>query len=520
MAAALSVAGCGAVIEAARMSTQHTFLNQKMAEGPPIEDVVTSFDEALTCLRGKIRPEVIFAVGQVIDTTGKENFADGGTGKFVSQGAGEMVQSALFRAGVSVVNRRDPNIAILESNWGIRDIKRQVPVNFYISGSINSLDFLPGGGASATVAGVGPRYRQNRILIGLDLTMTDAFTGRVVASVPLQKQIFARELGMSLGRFFGDTLVSLDAGGMEREALHFALRQMLSLATFEMLGQIMNPDIYGPCREKVGGFAGAITKTGTADRNVMAAAVQANREAKAEALLVDVKNAAAPAPPAAPAAAAQPAAAAPGQVTKQDVTQQLTRGAVSASIRALNLANESEKAPTRAQAVKLAAESVRLSNLALDALKKAAQAGLNGDEGDAAAVVVQQAFEAARKAATAATSREKDPSGTGAPTGGTGPEDAATKPAAAPLQPLPESGAVPATPGTATDTAVPGAAIPGAVVPGANLPGAAVPGTGVPETTTPAPTVPVADPALPAPTKPPEVPLVPGTQGYERRFGQ
>ena len=510
MAAVLSVAGCGAIIETARMSTQHTFLNQKMAEGPPIEDVVTSFDEALTCLRGKIRPEVIFAVGQVVDTTGKENFADGGTGKFVSQGAGEMVQSALFRAGVSVVNRRDPNIAILESNWGIRDIKRQVPVNFYISGSINSLDFLPGGGAAATVAGVGPRYRQNRILIGLDLTMTDAFTGRVVASVPLQKQIFARELGVSLGRFFGDTLVSLDAGGMEREALHFALRQMLSLATFELLGQIMNPDIYGPCREKVGGFAGAITKTGTADRDVMAAAVWASREAKAEALLVDVKNAGPPAPPAAPGGAPQQAAAAPGQVTKQDVTQQLTRGAVSAAIRSLNLAHESEKAPSREQAVKLAAESIRLSNLALDALKKAAEAGLNGDEGDAAAVVVQQAFEAARKAATAATSREKDPSGTGAPTNGTGPEDEAAKPAAAPLQPVPADGTAPAAPGAATEPAVPGAAVPAATVPGAAVPGTAAP----------APAVPGADPALPAPTKPPEVPLVPGTQGYERRFGQ
>lgn len=129
--------------------------NARLVDGPPIEDVVTSFDTALSCLRGKIQPGIIFAVGQVVDATGKETYADGGTGKFVTQGAGEMVQSALFRAGVSVVNRRDPNISITEANWGIRDIKRQMPVNFYVSGSINSLDFIPGGGVSAQIAGIG-----------------------------------------------------------------------------------------------------------------------------------------------------------------------------------------------------------------------------------------------------------------------------------------------------------------------------------------------------------------------------
>ena len=41
-------------------------------KGPPIQDVVTPFDEALSCIRGKIDPSISFAVGQVIDATGKE----------------------------------------------------------------------------------------------------------------------------------------------------------------------------------------------------------------------------------------------------------------------------------------------------------------------------------------------------------------------------------------------------------------------------------------------------------------
>ena len=62
--------------------------NVRMVEGPPISDVQTGFDEALGCLRGKIPNGVVFAVGSVTDSTGKENFSEGGAGKYVTQGAG------------------------------------------------------------------------------------------------------------------------------------------------------------------------------------------------------------------------------------------------------------------------------------------------------------------------------------------------------------------------------------------------------------------------------------------------
>lgn len=402
--------------------------NVRMVDGPPIEDVVTSFDNALSCLRGKIQPGVLFAVGQVVDATGKETYADGGTGKFVTQGAGEMVQTALFRAGVSVVNRRDPNISITEANWGIRDIKRQAPVNFYVSGSINSLDFIPGGGFTAQVAGIGPRKRQSRILVALDLTMTDAYTGRVVANIPLQKQIYTSEIGASAGTFFGDTLVQLDAGGMEREALHFALRQMLNLATFELLGQLMNQDAYAPCRARVAAEAGAITAQGTADRAALNLAVKAMRDAlpppPPPPLEVPVSsNAPAPAASAQAGGAGQgqatASAAAPGQTPKLAPPigqpaglppEALAKGrkATQAATQAIRAARDSTEAPTRKIAVEKAAEALQLSNFALMLLREAAEAGFNGDEGEIAAVVIQQALKAAQEAGTAAAVRPSD----------------------------------------------------------------------------------------------------------------
>lgn len=357
--------------------------NLQLVQGPPIEDIETPFDEALACLRGKIQPGLTFAVGQIVDSTGKETFSDGGSGKFVTQGAGEMVQSALFRAGITVVNRRDPNIPVVETQWGIRDLQQQMPVNFYISGSINSLDFIPGGGFSAEIDGMGPRYRQNRILIGLDLTMTDAFTGRIVASVPLQKQIFSREVGASMGRFFGETLVSLDMGGQEREAVHFALRQMLNFATLELLGQVMNAATFAPCKEKVSAFYGAIGNTGTGDPEALQVA-----ERNGAAMERAAQQPADSAPRAAAEEQGQAARSIEGQI------EELANQARVYGARAVAAAQESLDADSTEVAAKKTAEATELLRGAVQLMRRAAELGLDGAEGDAVALVVEQGINA------------------------------------------------------------------------------------------------------------------------------
>jgi len=226
----------------------------ELVKGPQITDVKTPFDEALSCLSGKISPSVTFSVGAITDATGKEQFTEGGTGKFITQGAGDIVQSALFNAGVNVLNRRDPRVFEAEMKWGIRNAKNMIPSRYFITGSINSLDFIPGAGVDAQIGGLGPRYRQYRILVGLDLSVTDSSTGRLVANSSIQKQIFADELGLGVGRFFGNVLVNLDASNMRREATSLAMRQMLNLATYDMLTQLMRAQNYTNCSEKIKQF--------------------------------------------------------------------------------------------------------------------------------------------------------------------------------------------------------------------------------------------------------------------------
>ncbi|ENU61581.1 CsgG/HfaB family protein [Acinetobacter lwoffii] len=222
-----------------------------LVQGPPITDIFTPFDMALSCLKGQLRSDVSFSVGAILDQTGKDVVTNGGSGKMVTQGAGDMVQSALFQAGVSLMNRRDPRIIESEAMWGIRDPRQIQASDYYVTGSINSLDFIPGGGFDMQIAGVGPNYSQTRIMVGLDLSLTDTRSSKVVGNVSLQKQIAAQDYGLSAGRFAGRTLLNIQIGKGEREATNFALRQMLNLATFELLSQVVPPAVFESCRAQI-----------------------------------------------------------------------------------------------------------------------------------------------------------------------------------------------------------------------------------------------------------------------------
>jgi curli biogenesis system outer membrane secretion channel CsgG len=394
--AAIILSGCG-VKSGFRLGFLPSIQNVDLPKGPPIEDLVTPFDTALTCMQGKLEPSISFAVGQVVDATGKEAYADGGSGKFVTQGAGEMVQSALFRAGVTVVNRRDPNIPIVEQNWGIRDLKQQTPANFYVSGSINSLDFIPGGGVAMNIAGVGSSRKQSRILIALDLSMTDAFSGRIVGNVSLQKQIFTRELGSTTDRFFGQTLLSLEAGGMEREAVHFAMRQLLNFSTMELLGQLMARQTYEECRSLVSPLDGN-TRGPSGNPNFKetqnSVAIAALDSAKQRNLAEPMQ------------ALPQPAQALPqAQADRGPVPEKALNLAARATTyagRAINAAELAINAKTFDEASSAAAEATQFLAVSAASLKLAAQRGLYGPEGDGAAMLVQQAMLSVQQAQQAA----------------------------------------------------------------------------------------------------------------------
>ncbi|WP_157968971.1 CsgG/HfaB family protein [Tropicimonas sp. IMCC34011] len=327
-----------------------------LIEGPAIVDIVTPFDDALACLKGKVNSSLTFAVGGIPDQTGTYQNNSEGTGKFVTQGAGDIVQSALFKTGVTLINRRDMGTSALEGQWGLIDLQRQIPATFVITGSINSLDFIPGGGAGVSIAGVGPNYRQNRVLVGLDLAVTHVPTGRIYGNVALRKQIFADEYNLFGTRLTGGNVVDIEAGTSRREAVNYALRQMLQLATFELLAQMMPPEKYEFCvdllDEEVGSVTGIAT-TGEQLRDLNAKRREQYTALSSSGADAQIAPAAASAEPSAPeTAAARPAAertAAPAAVrtsplaaTLEDPAKGKTRAHLAREQQARELAEKAE----------------------------------------------------------------------------------------------------------------------------------------------------------------------------------
>jgi len=217
--------------------------NMKLTEGPmPVSQILTPYDSLLSCLSSTyLGKKASIGVGAVSDETGKFSISDNGNGKFVTQAAGDIVQSALLQSKVvRVVNRRDPRVMKMEAAFGGK--VKWISSDYHITGSINSLDFLPGGGIDASVYGIGAKYRQHRMLIGMDLFLTDTRTSEVVGHSSIFKQVVADEIGANIGRFFGNILVAVDLGEQHREAVHFALRNMLKMAVFEMMSDLYDID--------------------------------------------------------------------------------------------------------------------------------------------------------------------------------------------------------------------------------------------------------------------------------------
>ncbi len=358
-------------------------------DGPPIRRLVTPYDEALSCVGSRVPRALSFAVGAINDATGKESYADGGSGKMVTQGAGDMIQTALFNSGVRVVNRRDPSIAATEHNWGIRDIAAMSPADLFVTGSINSLDFIPGGGASVSVAGMGPYARQNRLLVGMDLALTNAITGEIVANVAVQKQLVGEEIGFAVGRFFGTRLVDASAGAMVREAMNMVLRQMLYYGAYQLLVQAHDAEALARnCNEKL---TSTIAEDLLWDDDVGRATFQGIvREVEAakpvsEAEVVEMRTQMTASPPLQMSAEARSLA---NNVTRQ-------------SARALGKFDEVVAAKTVPDANAAFEKGKLYLALAVRDLRAAAGVGLTGPEGDAVATLVEQAIRAAGAAEVA-----------------------------------------------------------------------------------------------------------------------
>jgi hypothetical protein len=205
------------------------------------------------------------------DRTGKFAVSsESATGNFSTQGAQDAFTDALHQIGMRVVETGAGFRSLVDwynakaaSNMvgdGVvrsmrtpdgktRDIK-YIPLiqgtlmspNLVVSGSIDSLDFLPGGGAELYVGGIGGGYRQYRILVGMEgriikMPVGTQVGGQVVASEQLTKQVVADEMKAGIARFFGNNFIQFDIGSQRREALQYVELEMTKYMAYRLVSE-------------------------------------------------------------------------------------------------------------------------------------------------------------------------------------------------------------------------------------------------------------------------------------------
>lgn len=244
-----------------------------MVKGPPVFGNETPYTAALQCLGREVagRPKYSIGVGNITDRSGKFSLDDGGY--HVSQGPDLMVITALAKSGAVIpVERLDTRPLEWELNLENQKVVGRTAYDddqttadkwrhihagvlhgsdFYIVGAITGIDYNTfSAGAEATVNGVGAGARQWREMVYADIRMVNTKTGEIVAVGSPYKEMVGTEVQAGIFRFFGNTLVSFDAGNKASEPTQLGVRAMMERATFDMLHQIYHLPAHDEC-EKV-----------------------------------------------------------------------------------------------------------------------------------------------------------------------------------------------------------------------------------------------------------------------------
>jgi curli biogenesis system outer membrane secretion channel CsgG len=228
---------------------------------------VTPYDPVFECyarsLGGK---RLSVAVGDIRDYTGKTSQNEGTA---VTQGGALMAYTALGKLSpaVQLHERFDTRITDAElayiaarhlGDGGEHQIddatveggKRTVPwkpymggdvlqSDYYIVGGITELNYnIQSGGAQMAFDNVGPRSRTYVMNVAVDLRIVGTQTLKVYNTVSVQKQLVGYEVGVGLFRFFGNTLVDINAGAKNQEPLHLGVRMAIEDAVLQLVSEL------------------------------------------------------------------------------------------------------------------------------------------------------------------------------------------------------------------------------------------------------------------------------------------
>jgi len=223
----------------------------------PVTDNATPYSQCLESLRPiEVSNLPTFAVGEVPDKTGQFDTDD--SGRAVTQGAAEMVMSALAKTGkANLVERLDLRIPLAEVELAEQGRLDRSPAaygripasDFIVTGAITELNYnIVSGGARLFISGVGAGVRTVVINVGMDLRVIDSTDFSVPYVTSLQKQIYGFEVEGDIFRFFGTTLVEFNAGQIKNEPLQLGVRSVSEMAVYQVMTDFLGLPQTDECR--------------------------------------------------------------------------------------------------------------------------------------------------------------------------------------------------------------------------------------------------------------------------------
>jgi len=186
----------------------------------------------------------VFAVGEISDKTGQIAYYDK-AGNNLTQGAAEMVMSALYKTGKAhLVERYDLRLPLAEVklaeqnrlNRGVETFGKLPATDFVLVGALTELNYnIVTGGVGLRVAGIGAGTRMAVVNVALDLRVVNSKNFSVAYVSSLQKQIYGYEVQADIFRFFDSTYVELEAGHVRNEPLQLGVRSVAEMAVYQIM---------------------------------------------------------------------------------------------------------------------------------------------------------------------------------------------------------------------------------------------------------------------------------------------
>lgn len=209
---------------------------------------VSNITTASQLLAALPEPEkkIPIAIYAILDNTGQYKADSGASSTVVTQGATEMLITAMQRSRQFTVLERVRfgdlmNEQNLVSNGRIKpgealELGVLTGTQYMITGSITEYQVnKETGGIGLVIAGKGGSQEYARASVALDLRVVHLASGEVVWAESLMGEIIGEKVGIQLFSFLGKNIVEFETGSGKQEVINLVVRTLLEEAVFKLV---------------------------------------------------------------------------------------------------------------------------------------------------------------------------------------------------------------------------------------------------------------------------------------------